>query len=252
MILFFILLVLAIICISYFIVLCVYAKGYVDFAYVWLVGALFCIAIALIFRYCAHHKGKLVNGLKVGASAILIVILIVVGSAEIRIIGRMKATTTEPLDYLIVLGAQVNGDKVTRSLRYRLDAAYEYLNDNGSTICIVSGGKGTGENVTEACAMREYLIARGISEDRIIEENRATSTKENIDFSMSIIHENENQGSEVGVVSSSFHIYRAEQICKKMGYEAQGIAAESDKVLLPHYMIREFAALVRYALFGMV
>ena len=72
------------------------------------------------------------------------------------------------LDYLIVLGAQVRSSGPSIVLRYRLDKAYEYLEKNPATKCIVSGGKGDNEPEAEGDAMKRYLVEKGIKAERII------------------------------------------------------------------------------------
>ena len=86
-------------------------------------------------------------------------------------------------DVIIVLGAQVRENGPSVVLRYRLDTAADYLRDNPSTICIVSGGQGYNEPVSEAVAMRDYLVARGIDETRIRMESASKNTVENMEFS---------------------------------------------------------------------
>ena len=49
----------------------------------------------------------------------------------------------------IGLGAQMKGGTPSTIFRFRLDAAYDYLIKNPDTTCIVSGGKGTNETVSE-------------------------------------------------------------------------------------------------------
>lgn len=50
----------------------------------------------------------------------------------------------------------------------------------GHNYVVVSGGQGMDEEVSEAFAMKEYLTNKGISEDRIIMEDKSTNTLENI------------------------------------------------------------------------
>ena len=87
----------------------------------------------------------------------------------------MKTGFTKPdpgADYMVVLGAQVNGTKVSRALRYRLDAAFEYAMDNKNTKVIVSGAQGYKEDITEAKAMRDYLVEKGLEVERVIMEDK--------------------------------------------------------------------------------
>ena len=79
-------------------------------------------------------------------------------------------------DVLIVLGCAVRGERVSLTLKLRLDAALEYLEHSPNTAVIVSGGKGDGENISEAEAMKRYLAAHGVDESRIITEDKSTST----------------------------------------------------------------------------
>lgn len=102
--------------------------------------------------------------------------------------GHMKAP--DDADYIIVLGSKVNGTKPSYSLQYRIDKAAEYLKSHDKTIAIVSGGQGKGEDITEALAMKQGLMKQNIAEDRIIMEDRSTSTDENIKFSKPLIPDN--------------------------------------------------------------
>ena len=94
---------------------------------------------------------------------------------------------TYDADYIIVLGSKVNGTKPSYSLQYRIDKAAEYLKSHEKTIAIVSGGQGKGEDISEALAMKQGLIKQNIAEDRIIMEDKSTSTDENITFSKPLI-----------------------------------------------------------------
>ena len=92
----------------------------------------------------------------------------------------MKKKPEDNCDYIIVLGCQIRGDWITKSLKNRLDAAYDYACSNQDTRIIVSGGQVKGENKTEALAMYEYLCSRGISSERIVMEDKSTDTNENM------------------------------------------------------------------------
>lgn len=72
------------------------------------------------------------------------------------IIGEFSSTGKQNLDYMIVLGAQVHEDGPSVVLKYRLDAAIDYLNENPDTNCIVSGGQGANEPFPEAKGWNEW------------------------------------------------------------------------------------------------
>ena len=161
-----------------------------------------------------------------------------------------SAASTPPagLDCLVVLGAGLRPDGTpTETLRYRLDAALAYLEENPETACIVSGGQGFGETRTEADAMAEYLVEHGLDESRVTKEERSTTTAENVRYSSELLA----PGAEVAIVTNDFHLYRALRIAEKNGLPgAHGLAAPTNPLYLPHATLRECAAIAKDALVG--
>ena len=101
--------------------------------------------------------------------------------------------------------------------------------------------------------MRNYLVGYGIPEERIIMEDKATNTDENIEFSMEIINGISNvENPSIGIVTNNFHVFRTLCVCDEKGYDVTGIPAESDEILFINYMVREAFALVQYKLTGRV
>ena len=144
---------------------------------------------------------------------------------------------------VIVLGCQIRGDRITRSLKRRLDSAYDYACINTECKIIVSGGQGRGENKTEALAMYEYLCERGIDSDRIIMEDKSTDTNENMKYSVQYISD---FSSPVGIATNNFHIFRSKLLAKGQGLtHVSGIASGSDDVLFVNYMVREAIGIVK-------
>lgn len=150
-------------------------------------------------------------------------------------------------DYMIVLGARVKGEAPSLSLRYRIDRAAQYLEDTPQTIAIVSGGKGTGADMSEAEVMKRELIEHGISENRILMEDKSTSTEENIAFSKDLIPAEAKRGL---LVTNDYHIYRAVSVARKAGLSVQGLAADTPKRALIKSYIREYMALTVYFIKG--
>ncbi len=123
-------------------------------------------------------------------------------------------------DVLIVLGAGIKGSEVGSSLKSRLDTAIEYCNINKQALVVVSGGQGRGEDISEALAMERYLVEGGIAPERIIKEDRSTSTYENFKFSKAILDEKLGIGNYRAVfITNSFHIFRAESLANECGLE---------------------------------
>lgn len=156
------------------------------------------------------------------------------------------------LDYLIVLGAGLNPDgSPSETLRYRLDAACEYLEENPETRCVVTGGQGGDEVRTEASAMAEYLIDQGISEGRILREEQATSTVENLELSHELLEAAGEGDASLAVVTTDFHLYRALRIAERQGLgRLAGISAPSNPFYQPQNVLRECLVLAKDALLG--
>jgi len=188
-----------------------------------------------------------------------LVILLCVGGVCFAVLEApvLRAAGGEPeyeADYLIVLGAGVHGDVPSLSLKNRLDAALEYLNRNPECTAIVSGGQGPGENLSEAQAMFDYLTRRGIEPGRVLTEEKSTSTQENLSFSFELLRTRgvEPESARIALVSSEYHLYRAQYLARSMGVQVHGVAARTSKpVLMVNYFIREaFAVLYTWVFVG--
>ena len=148
------------------------------------------------------------------------------------------------MKYIIILGARIRDGKVTDCLKRRLDKGLRYLQENPETICIVSGGKGKGEEISEAEAMLSYLKDCGVDGERICMEDKSTTTCENLIFSKQFIQNLEKDS--VGIVSNNFHIYRAMKMARLLGYKKVfALPATTNMVVFPNYMVREFFALIK-------
>lgn len=154
-------------------------------------------------------------------------------------------------DAVIVLGAAVRGSTPSVQLAFRLERALEYHRENPDAVIVVSGGQGHDEAYPEAEVMKKWLVARGIPEERIIEELQATSTEENFLFSKALIDKAlGGTEHEIAFVTNRFHVFRSERIAKKLGIDAFGIAASEFKPTLLNDYLRECAAIVQYFLSG--
>lgn len=147
--------------------------------------------------------------------------------------------TIDNVDVMIVLGAKVNKDGVSKTLKLRLDKAIEYYNENEHINIIVSGGQGKDEIMTEASAMKEYLVENGVNRNNIILEDKATTTLENIIFSKSIM-KNLNLGNRALIVTSDYHLFRGRFIASILGVDNEGLCSISSLSSRMYYMIREY------------
>jgi uncharacterized SAM-binding protein YcdF (DUF218 family) len=152
-------------------------------------------------------------------------------------------------DYIVILGAGLWGDVPSNTLRQRLDTSLPLIDLHPDVKVIVSGGQGPGETITEALAMKKYLLQRGVDEDRIIMEERSTSTLENLTYTREIIRAFDNKNSlTITIVTNNFHMFRSKLIARRAGFEAYGYPAPLLPGLIPAYYIREFFAVIKSVL----
>ena len=162
-----------------------------------------------------------------------------------------KDNTTGREDAVIILGAALHGSEPSRALSGRLKAALKYLDENKNCVVCVSGGRGPGEDITEASAMKNWFIDNGIDEGRIIVEDKSKSTFENFSFSKEKIRASLGKDDFKAVfVTNDFHVFRAERLAKLAGIsEAAHIHSNTDAIILPQCCIRECAAVLQLLIF---
>ena len=217
------------------------------FFLVWgLVGVLSLLLAALLAN--RELVARLPIWLKVVAINLFCLGLVIFGTVEGMILTQFHASPAQGADYVIILGAQWKPQGPSEVLRRRLDSAAKYLEQNPDTVVIVSGGQGSNEPVSEAAGMRQYLIDIGISDERILVEDRSANTMQNLLFSGNLL---DKQNNRVVIVTNNFHVFRAMQIARKQGYaKAEGLAASSVAGFLPNNMLREFAGVLKDFLMG--
>lgn len=240
--------VIALVSLCYYIVIISYAGIRASFSWFWLCGAMISGGISYLLNLSLQEKIFISNTIQkiVGVIGLLGVIgfLIIEGI----IIYYANTKPIKNADYIIVLGAQVRGTKITKSLKYRLDTSISYLEENQNTHVIVSGGQGPGEDIAEADAMSQYLMEKGIDKRRILVEDQSRNTNENILFSKKFIKGN---NKEIIIVSNGFHVFRGMSIAKKQNIGiVNGLGAPTDSILRVNYYIREALAVVKDVLVG--
>lgn len=191
--------------------------------------------VRLVSALVRRRSGRLV----VGVVAVVVGLGVVwCGVLSARMASQMWARPDAPAT-VVVLGCKVEVDRPSVALLRRVDTAADYLLAHPSVQVVVSGGQGPDEPISEAEAMRRALVDRGVDEDRILVEDRSTSTLENLTFSKELLAEN-GLGTSVIVVSEGYHMYRALTVAERVGLEAEGLAAPSAAWVLPTSWVREW------------
>ena len=217
-----------------------------EFFLVWILAAAVCAALGFgLQRGLWERLPDLVKGTVLAVfCAALACFLFVEG----LIVSGFFAEGSGELPYIVVLGAQMKENGPSVVLAKRLDCAASYLKENPDTLCVLSGGKGSNEPVSEAEGMYAYLVKKGVDPKRLILEDQSRNTVQNLSNSRKLIPQDV---AKIGVVTSNFHVFRGVRLARANGFpEAEGIAAPSGVYFLPNNMLREFFGVMKDWLFG--
>jgi uncharacterized SAM-binding protein YcdF (DUF218 family) len=151
--------------------------------------------------------------------------------------------------YVIVLGASLSNGKPTPLLAGRIDRAVSFYKKQSKMgippKIIFSGGKGPDEPRSEAEAMAEYALEKGVSQSDILLEPNSSSTLENMKFSKRIMDSDSNGEKYSSIfVTSDFHLLRAGIHARKAGLNIIGIGSKTALYYFPTAVLREYAAYV--------
>ena len=235
-------LIAGILCLFYFVLIMSYVKHTEWFQFVWLTAGMLFLSLWRLMAYLQRHELPVLQNAVNLLFVLIAAGVLVMGYFGSQVIRGMTLQPRQNLEYVIVLGAQVRGTQPSRALRKRLDCALEYAQNNPNTVFILSGGQGSDEEISEAQCMYTYMAEHGMDVERLLMEERSTSTKENLRFSAKLLDKEKNQ---IGVLSNNFHIHRALLLAAEEGYrQVYGIPALSDPVMQLHYLLREICALL--------
>lgn len=150
-------------------------------------------------------------------------------------------------DYVIILGCQIRKDgTLTNLLKSRVDRAIEFSkmqkDKTGKDIIFVpSGGQGNDEVISEADAMKNYLLEKGIKEESILVENQSKNTFENIKFSKKLIQK-KCKDANIVFSTTNYHVFRGGVIATNQDVKIEGIGAKTKAYFWINAFIREFIA----------
>lgn len=219
---------------------------------------LICFGIAAVM-VCYRLIGMLKSGHLMAAKVLHAIVttvlclgLTVFAITEYFIIRASAGQPDAQCQYIVVLGAKVNGTSPSLALQDRIDAAYDYLSKHPETIAVLSGGQGSDEGIPEAQCIYNELTKLGIDADRLWLESKSTSTRENLNYSLSLIEEKTgNRPASIGLISSEYHLFRAGLYAEDCGVSAIGIPARTSWFTLRlNYFPREAAGVWFYLIFG--
>lgn len=211
-------------------------------------AALSCISLLWDRLFVLFRENGVFRKISIAVMAIAAVLIIL---AAVISFFMVRAANSQPKGdcTVIVLGCKVRGETPSSMLYYRAMSAYRYLEANPSAVCIASGGQGADELISEAECVKRILLEKGIAEERIILEDKSTSTDENIRFSLQKMEEYSISGN-VALATNEFHQLRAQMIAESYGVESFSLTSHTLDYLLPTYWLREWFGVTYQFLFG--
>lgn len=172
----------------------------------------------------------------------VIIFLLSFAVVESLIAANAKTSAAENADYIIILGSRTHKNIPSFAMAHRVIASLKYIKENPNAQVVLTGGKTSSAEISEAEIMLGLLQKKGVEPNRIIIENRSKNTYQNLKYSSSLI----DIDKKVLIVSSEFHLFRAKLIAAKIGYKDVGTAAsKTPRLLLPHYLLREYLAVIK-------
>ncbi|WP_367127244.1 YdcF family protein [Saccharothrix sp. HUAS TT1] len=212
-----------------------------------LLAGLAIFGVVAAFGFATAHTGPVVDAvigslLVVAAYVAFLFVSLLLYSIVYGSVGRRTG-----FDAVVVLGAGLSGDRVPPLLAARLDRGLSVhrreVAAGRTPLIVVSGGQGADEAVSEAAAMRDYLLRRGVPDELIVPEDRAATTEQNLRYSANLLAERGWTGRAVAV-TNNYHVFRAAVLARRLRLRMQIIGAPTAWYFLPSAFLREFAALL--------
>ena len=177
-------------------------------------------------------------------------LLIFLGQTVVQRIWGGRRTVPHP-DVVVVHGAGLINGKVGPLLGSRIQGGIEAWRDEdalrpGAPLLVMSGGQGPDEPVSEARAMADYAIARDIPAERILLEDRSTTTRQNIAYTRDLLAERGMADPQVLLVTSSFHAVRTAILASDMGVPWAVAPARTAWFYIVNAWLREYVAVLTY------
>lgn len=213
-----------------------------------------CLAgLGACFLFFGLVRRRRAKRLGAAGAAVLGIGLCLFLAAEIPVLRDARSDADTSADYLIVFGAGINGEEPSVSLADRLESALVWLEENPSGVAVVSGCQGADEVTSEARVMYRWLTERGVAPERVLLEERAENSYENIVYSLKIIARNGGEpAGRVALLSSEYHLHRLRYMAERLGCDPVCVAAPTRYATLRvNYCIREAFAMWKCWVFGM-
>ena len=226
----------------------------VSFTHIWLVLGAYLIFLGVYRKKTGHSFWKIwkrwikitfVSLASVGAIIAIVNLAFILNPAVVGL--------EDKADNVILLGGGIDKKgKLPESVLSRVEKAAEYLNQHPKAVCVVTGGTLKWLPFAEAPELKNQLVKRGIAPERILVEDQAKDTIQNLQFSCKMLAEyrglsiEETLDMPTAVVTSHYHLRRSERLARRIGFtNIKGIPAACPVIYVPHSYLREICAYVK-------
>lgn len=226
-----------------------------SFSVVWLLCAVFFAVLAVLQKKKLLRPifFKIKRSVKIFLGVFVFLCAVICGVNLFFICNPRLSDGKEKVQYVILLGGGITKDaELTLSVQNRVRVAGEYLKTQPQAISVVTGGKGRFAPCPESDVLKPALESYGIEEKRVLAENMAKDTIENFLFSVKILSEHENKtvqeilNAPVAVVTSDFHLARAERLAKRIGFtDVYGVASKTPALFVLNSYSREICSYIK-------
>ncbi len=184
-------------------------------------------------------------------------LVVVVGMCLAGLVYLVKVQSgvdeTQPADAAIVLGAAVWAGSPSPVLTARLAHALDLFLKKQVNYIIVTGGTGTGDNLSEADAGARFLIENGVPAANILLEREGRSTLQSLQGAAQLAAPL--RLKRVLLVSDPFHMLRSLKMAHDLGFDAFASPTQTSPISTRPieewvYMVREAIAYTSYVFGG--
>lgn len=148
-------------------------------------------------------------------------------------------------DYALLLGCGLEEGQATKELIRRCETALRWMEENPGHYLVVSGGDPGGHGITEAAVMSAWLRNHGADPDRLLTEDQANDTRQNLLYSKALAHEQGLETDTVLIITSEYHQTRAKFLAEQNGQQALRLSCRTP---LPDHLfaaVREVYSFVK-------
>jgi len=175
--------------------------------------------------------------------ALVAAFLLFLGITGLRIVSAAGESTARNADAIVIFGAAEYAGRPSPVYKARLDHGFDLFQRGMAPVVITTGGAGEDPDFNEGAVGRDYLIRRGIPEEKLIAETQSSDTARSATRVAVIMRAN---GMHTCIaVSDAYHVFRIRSLLEHEGVQVE-VAPRPDS--RPRPVWQRFIAVMREAM----